>query len=159
MPFGVLQSFVILHKSKKYLIIGAFSFKFTRISSVMSMDRSLWPFMLYLVFLERFSIGCLSIERKIVWLISIMGFTMVFLGFFCFEGCSVGSRTIESRRVRSILSIAMSFSFYLDLVGDIAFIVFCLIIKLGIIGMIGISRFKLDWFWWLSFIGFSICRL
>lgn len=140
-------------------MIGAASFKSPRISRIVSMNAGLGSFVFDLIFLEWISIGCVSVEGKIVWLISIMSFTGSWFSFFALEGCPIGSRAIKSCWVRSELSIARSWSLYLDFVRDIAFLVLSFIIKLSRVGLICVSRLMMGRFCGLSFVGFSVGRL
>ena len=99
-----------------------------------------------LILLVKVTVGCVSVKRQVVRLVGIVFLELTLFSRFSLKLGFVGSGSIEPGRIGSKLSWARSGFSYLYFVLHVAFIVLGLIIKLGRIGLIGVSRLVLGRF-------------
>lgn len=140
-----------------YIFVARSALKPCMAASVLTVAGYLRFICLYLIFLERISIRSMAIEGEIVGLISIVPFQFIFFWLFTSKVCIISGSTIEPCRIRSVMATTMSRLLDNYLVWNIAFFVFCFVIKFGCVWLISISSLMTCWFTLLTLIVGSIC--
>lgn len=96
-----------------------------------------------LIGLEGLTVGSLTVKRSVVLLVCVMLLGCVMFGSFGLELLPIGCFSFETAGAGSILVLTGRGSLYYYLAGDVFLLVFCGIVELSGIGLVGIPRVDL----------------